>query len=166
MKRIRGAVLALLLVSLFLLSACSDNTHPMAYLSGELAFTAHLSLAGETYLAEVSLSPIAGESRDATVTLLSPSSIAGIVFKKEGEKITASLDGCAVEIERDNLFSFLKLFHVTLPLTEARSGDGEKTYVFSDKESTHTVTVKDGIALPTHIRHEGPGGVLSIEILP
>ena len=166
MKGLRRAATALLLASLFLLSACSGGSHPMAHLSGELAFTAHLSLAGETYLAEVSLSALEGEDRDATVTVLSPSSIAGVVFKKEGKKTIAILGGQETEIERDDLFSFLVLFHVTLPLTETRSGNGEKTYVFSDKKSSHTVTIKDGATLPSHIRREGPEGVLAIEILP
>ncbi len=166
MKRIHRLAGTLLLLSTLLLCACSGGSHPMAHLAGELSFTAHLSLAGETYLAEVKLGEITGEERNATLVILSPSSIAGTVFKKEGEKITASLNGYSAELAHGDLFSFLELFHITLPLTDTRSENGEKTYVFSDKESRHTVTVKDGATLPARITRESPAGVLSIEILP
>ena len=166
MNKVKAFAGVLLLLLLFPLSACQGRSHPMAHLTGELHFRAHLSLAGESYLADISLSAMTGESRDATVTVLSPSTIAGVVYKKEGGKITASLDGATVELAHGDLFSFLELFHITLPLTETKSGNGERIYVFSDKESRHTVTVKDGATLPTHIVRESPEGVHSIELLP
>ncbi len=164
----RRIALAALFPLLFLLPACSGESHPLAYLSGALSFTAQIPLGEEMLVAEVSLSAAEGAERDGTVRILSPSSLAGAIFRKENGAVTVSYGKHSLSLSsaEGTPLAYLELLSIRMPLDRVRRENGERIYLFSEGESRHTVAVRDGERLPYRIALQTEEGVRTMEITP
>ena len=158
--------LILTLLPIFLLVSCAGSGD-LAYQSQALCFRCSYRVGEISLCAEVSLGESrAGVPRDATVTVLSPASLAGVTFTRSRGQVTVTLLGSSLSLEGEEIFCFLPLLEIALPLRE-KTREGDKTVLlFREGSEEYTVERLGGEALPQRITYRGSRGELTLDILP
>ncbi len=172
MKHTVFALVVSLLLTLCLvtsLSACADPAADiLAYQSRRLHLRIAYDMAGTAVEAELLLGE-GGADRDMTLTILSPTTAAGITFTREGKQFSSSRDDLTIPTE-DLSWALAPLAFFTIPDTAhvsnvTRSDSGGRIVTLTQEDTVWQIHFRRGQSLPRQITISAPASFRSVTIL-
>ena len=117
MKRILPLTLFLLLLSSLLIGCADSSVHVPEYAEMAIDCTFDLTVDGSPYRIHLRRAPLTEEAvadfshlTDATITLLTPDSLAGVTLSLEGQTAHLSSGDLTIPVRREDLAGILSLF--------------------------------------------------------
>ncbi len=168
-RRLRALALLLVLCGAVFLASCGmSDASPLSYQTRPMRLRVAYHIGATSIEAELTLA--AGDAtRDMSLTILSPSEVAGITFTRTAGVLTATQGDLSLPMmSLDAALLPLSLFCIPADATVGeitKEPDGGRTITLSAEDTVWTLCLPHGASVPSRIDRSASGHFFSLTIL-